>query len=85
MADVPRVDSTVSMREYMEAICVAKSPSWHWTSARAVVIAANSDGWAEAAVSASLDPGISDTRLVELPRLRRLYEWLMVGGLEEEV
>jgi hypothetical protein len=24
-------------------------------------------------------------QLVELPRLRRLYEWLMVGGLEEEV
>jgi hypothetical protein len=23
--------------------------------------------------------------LVELPRLRRLYEWLMVGELEEEV
>ena len=23
--------------------------------------------------------------LLGLPRLRRLYEWLMVGGLEEEV
>jgi hypothetical protein len=23
--------------------------------------------------------------VLELPRLRRLYEWLMVGGLEEEV
>ncbi|ONM21485.1 Mediator of RNA polymerase II transcription subunit 25 [Zea mays] len=82
MADVPRVDSTTAMREDMEAICVAKSPSWRWTSARAVVIAANSDGWraTEAAVSASSDPGISDTRLVGLPRLRRLYEWLMVGG-----
>ena len=85
MADVPGVDSTATMREDMEAICVAKSPSWRWTSARAVVIAANPDGWAEAAVSASADPGISDTRLLELPRLRRLYEWLMVGGLEEEV
>ena len=85
MADVPGVDSTAAMREDMEAICVAKSPSWRWTSARAVVIAANSDGWAEAAVSASADPSISDTRLLELPRLRRLYEWLMVGGLEEEV
>jgi hypothetical protein len=85
MADVPGVDSTAAMREDMEAICVAKSPNWRWTSARAVVIAANSDGWAEAAVSASSDPGISDTRLLGLPRLRRLYEWLMVGGLEEEV
>jgi hypothetical protein len=80
MADVPGVDSTAAMREDMEAICVAKSPNWRWTSARAVVIAANSDGWAETVVSASSDLGISDTRLIELPQLRRLYEWLMVGG-----
>lgn len=73
MADVPGVDSTAAMREDMEAICVAKSPSWRWTSARAVVIAANSDAWvADAALSSVLDPGISDTKLVETPRLRRL-------------
>jgi hypothetical protein len=35
-------------------------------------------------VSASSDAGISDTRLVDLARLRRLYEWLLGKGLEEE-
>jgi hypothetical protein len=70
MPDVPGVDSTAAMQE---DICVAKSPSWRWTSARAVVIVANSDGWAvDAALSSALDPGISDTKLVDLARLRRL-------------
>lgn len=81
----PGVDSTAAIRDDMEDIWVAKSPSWRWTSARIVVIVSSvGDGVADATLSPLLEPGMTDTKLARSSRLQRLYVWLLGGGLEED-
>jgi hypothetical protein len=78
--EVPCAFSTAATWEKMDIIYSVKPPSWRCTSARIVAIDSNDGAWAaHATLSSSLNPGMSDTRLLRLHFLLKLYEWLIAG------